>query len=109
LASDLAAAWQRSIAAGRCQFTPLRLIVLSLLTVIGLTGWWQWNRAARSRAEVDFKTAVERGQDFLAKKEFKHAAREFGRAAQDADRLQRTDIPAQQARQRHRELTAINK
>ncbi|HLQ47206.1 MAG TPA: hypothetical protein VK137_20850, partial [Planctomycetaceae bacterium] len=70
MVSDLAAGWQRSIAAVRCQVTPLRLIVLSLLTVIGLTGWWQWNRAARSRAEVDFKAAVERGQAFLNEKKF---------------------------------------
>ena len=107
-AIDLVAGWQRAISAVRRQFTPLRLIVLSLLTVIGLTGWWQWNRAARSRAEVDFTAALEAGQAALQKKEFSAAAQEFGRATHAVDLLQRTDAPAQQARQRYRELTAIN-
>src|SRR5689334_2455802 len=40
---DLRAQGQAAIVKARAQFTPLRLIVLSLLAVIGLTGWWQWN------------------------------------------------------------------
>ena len=92
----------------RTQFTPLRLIVLSLLTVIGLTGWWQWNRAARSSAEVDFKTATEAGTAALRKLDLVEAALHFGRAAAAADILKRTDSPAEQVRQKHRQLTALN-
>ncbi len=92
----------------RTPFTPLRLIMLSLLTVIGLTGWWQWNRAARSSAEVDFKTGIQSGMADLQKPNYVEAAQHFGRAAAAADLLHRTDAPAEQARQMHRQLTAIN-
>lgn len=105
---DLQAELKAVLAKVRAQFTPLRVIVLSLLAVIGLTGWWQWNRAARSSAEVDFKEANEAGQAALQKPDFVDAAQHFGRAAEAADFLQRTDAPAEQARQRFRELTALN-
>ncbi|MBC7818796.1 MAG: hypothetical protein IAG10_18045 [Planctomycetaceae bacterium] len=92
----------------RAQLTPLRLIVVCLLAVIGLTGWWQWTRAARSSAELDFKTASEAGQVALQKKDFVEAAQQFARAADAADILQRHDVPAEQVRQHFRQLTAIN-
>lgn len=99
-----------SIVGGRVrrQFTPLRLMVLSLLAVIGLTGWWQWTRAARSGAEFDFKTANEAGLAAIQKKDFVEAAQQFARAANAVDLLQRHDVSAEQARQRFRQLTAIN-
>ncbi len=90
------------------QFTPLRLMVLSLLAVIGLTGWWQWTRAARSGAEFEFKTANDAGQVAIQKKDFVEAAQQFSRAANAVDLLRRHDVPAEQARQRFRQLTAIN-
>lgn len=92
----------------RRQFTPLRLMVLSLLAVIGLTGWWQWTRAARTAAELDFKTANEAGQAALQKKDFVEAAEQFSRAANAADLLKRHDVSAEQTRQNFRQLTAIN-
>lgn len=92
----------------RTQFTPLRLMVLSLLAVTGLTGWWQWTRAARTSAEFDFKTASEAGQAALQKKDFVDAAQQFSRAANAADLLKRHDVHAEQARQSVRQLTAIN-
>lgn len=92
----------------RAQFRPVRLMVLSLLVVIGLTGWWQWTRAARSGAELDFKTANEAGQTALQKKDFVEAAQQFTRAAHAADLLKRHDVLAEQARQRAQQLTAIN-
>ena len=104
LRKDLAAVGGRV----RTQFTPLRLMVLSLVAVIGLTGWWQWNRAARSGAELDFKTANEAGQRALQKKNFVEAAEQFARAANAVDLLKRHDVPAEQARQNFRQLTAIN-
>ncbi len=105
---DLQAELTTGLAKVRTQFTPLRLIVLSLLTVIGLTGWWQWNLAARSSAEVDFKTATESGMAALQKSDFVEAAQHFSRAATAADLLHRTDAPAEQARQMHRQLTVLN-
>ncbi|MFM9962434.1 MAG: hypothetical protein ACKV2Q_14570 [Planctomycetaceae bacterium] len=89
-------------------FTPLRLIVLSLLTVIGLTGWWQWDRAARSEAEWNFKTATEAGLTALQKKDYVDAAQHFARATDAVDLLQRHDVLAEQTRQQLRQLTAIN-
>ena len=90
------------------QFTPLRLIVLSLLAVIGLTGWWQWNRAARSAADRDFKTACDAGMADLQKSDYVGATQHFSRASAAADILHRTDAAAQQARQRFRQLTVLN-
>lgn len=92
----------------RRQFTPLRLMVLSLLAVIGLTGWWQWTRAARSAAELDFKSANAAGLAAIQKQDFVAATQHFDRAANAADLLQRHDVSAEQARQRFRQLTAIN-
>jgi hypothetical protein len=92
----------------RNQFTPLRLMVLSLVAVIGLTGWWQWNRAARSAAELDFKAAMELGQAALQKKAFVEAAEHFALAARAVDVLGQHDVPAEQARQLYRQLTVIN-
>lgn len=105
---DLEAKRKVVVAKVRTQFTPLRLIVLGLLAVIGLTGWWQWNRAARSFADVDFKTATAAGMEALQKPDFVEAAQHFGRAAAAADLLERTDVAAEQARQRFRQLTALN-
>ena len=79
----------------RAQFTPLRLIMLCLLTVVGLTGWWQWNRAAQSGAETDFRAATEAGEAALQKKEFVEAARQFDRAADAANILRRQDASAE--------------
>ncbi len=105
---DLQAELTTALTKVRSRFTPLRLIVLSLLTVIGLTGWWQWNRAARSSAEADFKSATESGMAALQKADYVEAAQHFSRAAAAADLLHRTDVSAEQARQMHRQLTALN-
>ena len=107
-AIDLQAKRQAVVAKARRLVTPLRLIVLSLLAVIGLTGWWQWNRSARSAADLDFKTATAAGMEALQKPDFVEAAQHFGRAAAAADLLKRTDVAAEQARQRFRQLTALN-
>lgn len=106
-AIDLMAPIRRVAQAARKQITPLRVIVVCLVSVLGLTGWWQLHRAARSRAEVDFKAAVEAGEAALQKKDLVNALQEFGRAASAADVLQRRDAAAEQARQRQRELTAV--
>ena len=92
----------------RGTFTPLRLMALSLLTVVGLTGWWQWNRSARAAAEIEFKRATEAGMTAMQKPDFVDAAQQFGRAAAAADVLRRTDAVAEQARQRFRQFTALN-
>ena len=92
----------------RRQFTATRIIVLGLLFVVGATGWWQWNRAALSRAEGDYKIAVEAGNTALQKNDLLAAAQEFERATTAVDLLRRKDIAAEQARQRLRELTAVN-
>ncbi len=107
-AIDLQAKRQAVVAKARRLVTPLRLIVLSLLAVIGLTGWWQWNRSARSAADVEFKTATAAGMEALQKPDFVEAAQHFGRAAAAADLLKRTDVAAEQTRQRFRQLTALN-
>ena len=105
---DLKQKMERASQTVRRQFTPLRIIVVSLVMVLGLTGWWQRNRAALSRAEGDYTVAVEVGNTALQKKDFLGAATEFERAVHAVDLLRRTDIAAEQARQRLRELTAVN-
>ncbi len=92
----------------RRQCTPLRLIVLSLLTVVGMTGWWQHNRAARSQAAIDFQATLEAGQAALQKKDWAAAEHEFAKCVAAVNVLERKDVAAERVRQRHRELTAIN-
>lgn len=105
---DVAAKGREVLGQARAKFTALRVTAFSLLAVIGLTGWWQWNRSARSAAEVEFKVAVEAGTSALRKPDFVEAAQQFVRAAAAADLLQRSDPPAEQARQKARQLTALN-
>ncbi len=105
---DLSAEFRAGLAKVRAQFTPLRLIALSLLTVVCMTGWWQWNRSAESAAEIDFKAATDAGMTAMQKPDFVEAAQQFGRAAAAADRLRRNDPGAEQVRQRFRQLTALN-
>lgn len=105
---DIQAELSKFLVKVRAQFTPLRLIVLSLLVVIGWTGWWQWDRAARSHAKDDFDVSTKAGTAALQKPDFVEAAQHFDRAAHAADLLRRSDPAAEQARQRFRQLTAIN-
>ncbi len=105
---DVAAQSRAAVEKARKTFTPLRLVALSLLTVVCLTGWWQWNRAARAAAEINFKNASEAGMTAMQKEEFFEAAQQFAKASAAADVLRRTDPPAEQARQRFRQLTALN-
>ena len=105
---DLTAKLNSGLSGARSLFTPLRLVVLSLLTVVGLTGWWQWDRSARSSAAADFKIEADAGTAALQKGNHVEAEQHFRLAANAADRLQRTDSVAEQARQKHRQLTALN-
>lgn len=105
---DLQQKWSQTKQSIRKQLTATRIIIVGFLCVLGLTGWWQWNRAALSRAEGDYKGAIEAGNAALQKKDLIAAAQEFERAANAVNLLGRRDIAAEQARQRSRELTAVN-
>ena len=107
-AIDIRKSAQQAVQIVRRQFTPLRIIALSLLTVLGLTGWWQWHRVARSHAELDYKAAIEAGLAALEQKDFVTAAKEYERATNSVNLLRRQDIAAEHTRQRSRELTALN-
>ncbi len=100
----LHAAWQGA----RTQITPLRLIVACLVVVVAGTSWWQWTRVARDRANITFKAAWDAAEAALQRQEYVDAEQELGKAARAADHLRRTDVRAEQARQQHRELMAIN-
>lgn len=101
--SLLAAIGQRA----RAQVTPLRLIVVSLLAVVMVTGWWQWHRAAVLRAANDFRAESEAGWTSIQQREFTDALEHYRRAAAAADLLRRSDVEAEQARQRLRQLKVI--
>lgn len=105
---DLQAELRATLAKVRAKFTPLRIIALSLLCVIVLTGWFQWNRLAKSNADQEFRIATEAGMTALQKSDYVEAAQHFGRAAAAADVLQRTDAAAEKARQQFRQLSALN-
>ncbi len=90
------------------QFTALRMVVVSLLLVIALTGWWQWQRSAQASAEITFKQAWDAGQAAVAKQDWLAAQSEFDRVAKAANVLERSDSQAEEARQWQREFTAVN-
>lgn len=91
----------------RAQVTPLRLIVVSLLAVVMVTGWWQWQQAALSRAAHEFRTESEAGWGAIQQREFADALEHYRRASAAADLLRRSDVEAEQTRQRFRQLKAI--
>lgn len=90
----------------RSLLTPLRVVTVSIVTVLVLTIWWMIHRAALETAERDFRDYSESGLAALKEGRFAAARDDLTRAVQAAAVLERNDRPARLVRQRLREATA---
>ncbi len=87
-------------------FTPLRLIVLAMLAVCGLTGWGLIHRQKIETAKAIVAKATEEGMRAIREGDFVGAARDLERARAAVDLLKRTDAEALSVRQLCREAIA---
>lgn len=86
----------------------IRLIVVSIAALLGVTGWSLRNRALREDARALVPVASEAGLTALRQGDFPTAVRELSRAVQGLDTLRRGDAAATAIRQAYREAVAAN-
>ncbi len=89
-------------------YSPFRLLVLVMLTVVVGTAWWGVHRSRLESAERTLREATERGDQALAEEDFPTASREFAAAVGALDQLQRNDAAALAVRQKARESRAAS-
>jgi len=97
---------ERVQAAGRqlrSALTPLRLVALALLLVVGLTGLALLRGSRKEWARSHVEPAVDRGLNALRERDFPAASSAFGNAVRALDYLGRRDAAASAVRQFQRE------
>ncbi len=97
---------ESSYAPHRRRVTPFRLVAVSMLVVIGLTGWWSVRQYRLSRDAGQLGEWTRKGLESFESGAFTVAAADLGRAADVLDRLGRDDPVAAMIRQRSREAEA---
>jgi|GEM_PF-2363828 len=90
----------------RKQITPLRLLMVTIMTGVMLTGWVLIRNARWDRAQRELQGALDRGHAALDAGDFTAAASEFQQATQALDILGRNDDVAAQVRRTARETSA---
>ncbi len=88
----------------RSQFTLLRIVIVSMLALVGGTIYWQLQRADIEAAKVQANTSYERGIEALKRKDTVTALQEFEQSRSAMDLLQRDDLLARKVRQYAKEL-----
>jgi hypothetical protein len=86
--------------------TPIRLIVLAMVVVCGLTGRGLWHRYRVEHAKSVVAQSTEAGMKAVQASDFVLAAKELERARDAVDLLKRTDEEAQTVRRLCREAIA---
>ncbi|HID24395.1 MAG TPA: hypothetical protein EYP14_18630 [Planctomycetaceae bacterium] len=97
-----------SVEAVRRTVTPFRVIMLSVIVVVGGTGYWVHRSRARERAEVQFKQSVHQGQAALKSGDLFSASKAFAEAVAALDVIGRDDRLARATRQMYRECRAAS-
>jgi hypothetical protein len=87
-------------------FRPVRLVLVAVIGVIGLTGWWLVHQQRRDAAERLIVSAVKLGEQALADHDLVEAARQFQQVRAALDVLGRNDHQSRALRQTARETTA---
>ncbi len=87
-------------------FGPVRLVLMGVAVVTGLTVWWSIRVSARNEAERILVSAVKLAQQALDENDLGEAARRFQDVRQALDTLGRTDSRARELRQATAEITA---
>ncbi|NOX54686.1 MAG: hypothetical protein GXP27_09655 [Planctomycetes bacterium] len=101
--------WTRSIESLQRALTPFRLIMFSVVVVVAGTGYWLHRSRARERAEVQFKQAVQLGEQALRNGDLLEAHQAFAQAVAALDVIGRDDQLARVTRQRYRECQAASR
>lgn len=97
--------WLKQWVLRKC-LTPVRLVLLSVLCVMGGTAYWMVHTRAVQNAQIEIAAALKRGQEALSRKDFAAAADELDRACLALDVLGRDDGQARAIRQQRREAQA---
>lgn len=92
----------------RKQITPLRLMVVTIMTGVMLTGWVLIRNARWDRAQRELQGALDRGHAALDEGDLTVAASEFQMAAKSLDILGRQDDVASQIRRAANETAAAS-
>ncbi|MFN0198420.1 MAG: hypothetical protein ACKVT0_16870 [Planctomycetaceae bacterium] len=99
--------YKRLLAAARfvrAQFTLLRIVIVSMLALVGGTVYWQLQRADVEAAKVQASASYERGLAALKQNDALTALQEFEQSRAAMDLLKRDDLLARKVRQYAREL-----
>ena len=86
--------------------SPVRLVLLGVAIVTGLTVWWSIRVSARNEAERTLASAVKLAQQALEENDLGEAARRYQEVRSSLDTLGRTDSHARELRQTTAEITA---
>jgi hypothetical protein len=87
-------------------FTPVRLVLAGVFSVIVLTGWWIAHLRAIDQAERTVVSAARLGEQALASSDLPEAARQFRLVRSSLDLLGRNDPQSRLLRQTASELVA---
>jgi hypothetical protein len=90
----------------RSIFTPFRLVMLALASVIGATGYWYWHAKAVERAEIDFASYSKSGEEAFRSHNYVAAEEDLKQACAALDILERVDPRGNSVRQLHRQALA---
>lgn len=85
---------------------PVRLVVLGIAAVIGLTMWWSYRVSRRNEAERTLATSIRLAQQAFEENDLGEAANRFRDVRAALDTLGRTDSRAQELRQTAAEISA---
>ncbi len=87
-------------------FRPVRLVLVGVISVIGLTGWWIVHQHQRDAAERMVVSAVKLGEQALVDHDLVEAARQYQQLRAALDVLRRNDHQARVFRQTASEMKA---
>jgi hypothetical protein len=90
----------------RTFFTPVRMVVLAMVVIVGLTGLMLLRSSRREWARSHVEPAVDRGLQAFRERDFSTASAAFDDAVQALDYLGRRDAAALAIRQYQRESDA---
>jgi hypothetical protein len=86
--------------------SPVRLVLMGVAVVTGLTVWWSIRVSARNEAERILVSSVKLAQQALDENDLGGAAQRFQEVQKALDTLGRTDSRARELRQTTAEITA---
>jgi hypothetical protein len=87
-------------------FSPVKLVLAGVLTVVALTGWWIVRLHDREEAETIVVSAARLADQALDDRDLKEAAHQFRRVCAALDLLGRSDPQARELRQSASEIVA---